>query len=586
MLLVTPDRASAFETLNFQLQGGDTALETALRRASLLQAARSEGVADPFEVYSIARAEYGQLIGIFYENGFYAPVISVRIDGREAAEISPLTPPATVRQIDVTLNAGPAFVFGRTELGPLAADTMLPGDFAQGAAARSTVIRDATGEAIDSWRAQGHARAEPVDQQITARHPGNTLDVAVQIAPGPRLRFGQLRPSGQNRTRESRIHKIAGLPTGEVYSPREIQRAAERLRRTGTFSSVALRDAEDINPDGTLDITAALVEAPMRRIGAGIEYDTDAGGKVSAFWLHRNLFGGAERFRIEGMLGGLGASSGKRDYKLALDFARPATLTPDTTLNLGALIETENESDFRAQRLRLDIGLEHRYSDRLTFRGGVGVMGERVRTGADFTIRRDFRVMLLPTAVTWDNRNDEQSPTGGLFLSAEIMPFLGVSGSDSGARLYGDARAYRSLGSEDSFVLAGRAQIGAILGAAIDRTPRDFLFYSGGGGSVRGQPFRSLGVTQGGVRSGGKGFAALSGEIRMRATETLGLAAFADAGYVSAGTFSGASDWHAGAGVGLRYDTPVGPLRMDIGYPVAGNTGRGFQLYLGIGQAF
>ncbi|WP_139257481.1 autotransporter assembly complex protein TamA [Natronohydrobacter thiooxidans] len=586
VLLLAPLRAEAFDALEFRVQGEDAELESALRRASLLQGAQNEGVSDPFELYTIARAEYGQLIGIFYEQGYYAPVISVRIDGREAADISPLTPPSSVRQIDVILTPGPAFVFGRTELGPLAQGTSLPSDFARGEVARSTVIRDATGDAVEGWRAQGHAKAEPTDQQITARHPGNTLDVAVQIAPGPRLRFGELRPDGHVRTRTARIHKIAGLPSGDVYSPREIQRAAERLRRTGTFSSVALRDADAINPDGTLDIDAALVEAPLRRIGASIEYDTERGGKLGAFWLHRNLLGGAERFRIEAMVGGIGARSGKLDYQLALEYARPATLTPETTLKLGALIETENESDFEARRLRLDLRLEHRYSDTLTFGAGLGLLAERADFGPGFATRRDYRMVLLPLSLTWDRRDSERNPTRGFYLQSELTPFLGLKGTDSGARLTADARTYRGFGNDDRFVLAGRAQIGAILGAEIDRTPRNFLFYSGGGGSVRGQPFRSLGVDVGGVRSGGKGFAALSGEMRMRATETIGLVAFADAGYVSQGTFSGPSDWHAGAGLGLRYDTPIGPLRLDVGYPVAGPTGRGFQVYLGIGQAF
>lgn len=585
-LVLTPIRTEAFETLEFQFQGEDAALETALRRTSLLQAAQNEGVDDPFEIYTIARAEYGQLIGIFYEQGYYAPVISVRIDGREAADISPLTPPEAVRRVDVILTAGPEFVFGRTQLNPVAEDTTLPSGFATGEVARSTVIRDATGDAVDGWRDQGHAKAEPVDQQITARHPGNTLDVAVQIAPGPRLRFGELRPEGHVRTRTARILKIAGLPEGDVYSPRELQRAAERLRRTGTFSSVALRDAENINPDGTLDINATLVEAPMRRIGASVEYDTERGGQIGAFWLHRNLLGGAERFRIEGLVGGIGARSGKLDYKLELEYARPATLTPETTLKFGTLIETENEDDFEARRLRVDLGLEHRYSDTLTFSGGVGFLAERADFGPGFNTRRDFRLLLLPLSLTWDRRDSDRNPTRGFYVQGELTPFLGLQGTDSGARAYADARAYRGFGDDNRFVLAGRAQIGTILGAEIDRTPRNFLFYSGGGGSVRGQPFRSLGVDVGGVRSGGKGFAALSSEVRMRATETIGLVAFADAGYVSEGSFSGPSDWHAGAGLGVRYDTPIGPLRLDVGYPVAGSTGRGFQLYLGIGQAF
>ncbi|WFE75127.1 autotransporter assembly complex family protein [Roseinatronobacter sp. S2] len=584
MVLAQP--AAGFEDLRFSVNGGDSALERDLQQASLLRAARDDGLSDPFEVFTIARAEYGQLIGLFYEAGYYAPVISIRINGREAADISPLNPPDTIDVIDVQLSVGPPFVFGRAQIGPLAPETDLPDGFAPGRSARSTIIRDTAEVAIDGWRDLGHAKAEPVSQQITARHTAQELDVDVSVDPGPRFTFGKLRPSGQERTRPNRIVKIAGLPTGEVFSPDDVQRAAERLRRTGTFASVALREAEDGNPDGSLDINAAVVEAPLRRIGASIELDTESGAKLTGFWLHRNLLGGAERFRIEAMVGGLAARRGGRDYRLALEFSRPATFTPDTTLNLGALVENEREDDFIARRARLDIGLSHRFNDQLTFGAGIGALVERARFGNDLDIRRNYRLLLLPLSVEWDRRDDDRAPTSGTYLQAELTPFLGISAADSGARAYLDARSYYGFGEDDRFVLAGRAQAGAIIGANIDRTPRDFLFYSGGGGSVRGQPFRSLGVSPDGVRSGGRGFAALSLEGRMRATETIGLTAFADAGYVSEGAFTGPSGWHAGAGVGLRYETPVGPLRLDVGMPVRGDTGRGPQLYLGIGQAF
>lgn len=579
--------AYGFDELQITLNGGDDALRTALTRSSLLQAAQDDGVADAFEVFTIARAEYGQLIGIFFEAGFYAPEISVRIDGREAADISPLNPPATIRSIELVMAPGPAFVFGRTQMGPLAEGTELPAAFASGEPARSTVIRTATGNAVDGWREQGHAKAEPSDQQITARHPPGELDVDVQITPGPRLRFGALRPEGQQRTRANRIVEIAGLPTGEVFSPQEAQRAAARLRRTGTFASVAIREAPTPNPDGTLDMNATVVEAPLRRIGASVEFDTEAGGKLTGFWLHRNLLGGAERFRVEGRVSGLGSRRARGlEYRLGAEFSRPATFTPDTDLNLGAFVETEKDDDFDAQRARVDIGLVHRFSDTLTFGGGVGILLERAEFGPGLSQRRNFRMLLLPLDVTWDRRNSERAPTSGFYARGELMPFLGIRGTDSGARVYTDVRAYRGFGEDARLVLAGRLQAGAVFAAQLQNTPRDLLFYSGGGGTVRGQPFRSLGVTSGGVRSGGQGFAAVSAEARVRVTEAIGLAAFVDTGYVSERAFSGGSDWHAGAGIGVRYETPVGPLRLDVGFPVAGTTGSGAQLYLGIGHAF
>jgi translocation and assembly module TamA len=140
-------------------------------------------------------------------------------------------------------------------------------------------------------------------------------------------------------------------------------------------------------------------------------------------------------------------------------------------------------------------------------------------------------------------------------------------------------------------VLAGRVQGGFITGSQLLATPRDDLFYSGGGGTVRGQPYQSLGVTanDGGtpVEAGGTRFVALSAEIRTKVTDTIGIVGFVDAGHVSDADFGNpGDDWHAGAGLGLRYATGFGPIRLDVAAPVGGDTGEGVQIYIGIGQSF
>ena len=75
-------------------------------------------------------------------------------------------------------------------------------------------------------------------------------------------------------------------------------------------------------------------------------------------------------------------------------------------------------------------------------------------------------------------------------------------------------------------------------------------------------------------------------EARAKVTESLGLVGFFDIGRVDARQFFKAGDWHSGAGLGLRYATPVGPIRLDVALPVGGSTGAGAQVYVGLGQAF
>lgn len=585
-----PKPVAALDDVQIRVPGAEAALVAQIRASSLVVEAQTEGRTGPVDLMAAARAEYGRLIGLLYEEGYFAPAIRVRVDGREAAEVSTLRPPERIGRIEIDIDLGPQFRFGRTEITPLAPATTLPEGFARGEIARSTVVRDAAGAALDGWRAQGHALAEPAGQEITAHHPDRRLDVSLRLAPGPQLRFGALRAQGHERTRDARVAAIAGLPAGAVYDPEVVAEAESRLRRTGTFASAALRPASRANPDGTIDIEAVLEEAPLRRLGAGAELDTESGLGLSGFWLHRNLLGGAERLRFDAALTGIGARQRGLGYALDLRYIRPATGRADTDLELGLRLVRMNERDYLADQIHAEARLIRRWTPQLTGTLALGLRYERAAFGPGRSLRAEFGAIPLEIGLTRDTRDRPLDATRGTYLSGTVMPYLGLQSADSGVLLRMDARGYHDLGSSGRVVLAGRVQLGAVPGPRIERTPRDFLFYSGGGGTVRGLPYQTLGVTSGGVRSGGQGFAAASIEARVRVGGNFSVAAFADAGYVSERAFSGASDWHAGAGVGLRYLTPIGPLRLDLATPVRRNLdavdARRLHVYVGIGQAF
>jgi translocation and assembly module TamA len=202
--------------------------------------------------------------------------------------------------------------------------------------------------------------------------------------------------------------------------------------------------------------------------------------------------------------------------------------------------------------------------------------------------KRSFSHVIFPMEGESDHRDNVLSPTSGTYFSAQIMPYLGLSGSKSGARLYADGRAYVGFGTEDRFVFAGRILAGSIVGSDTTTTPPDLLFYSGGGGTVRGQPYKSLDVDLGsGDHVGGASFLGLSTELRAGVSEKLSLVGFADLGGIGSHTTpDDTMNWHAGAGLGLRYETGFGPIRLDVAAPVSGTTGDGVQFYVGIGQAF
>ena len=573
----------ALDRLDFTVAGGDKGLERDLRGASGLLAAERAKRTDALDLFTDARAEYGRLLAALYAKGHYGPVIHVLIDGREAAEIAPLDAPSRIGLVSVTVDPGPGFAFSRASIGPLAARTELPAGFAVGQVAASDVIKGAVQAGVDGWRAFGFAKAAVGGQSLVADHANSTLSAAIEMAPGPRLRFGPLVINGTQRLREDRARAIAGLPEGARFSPVEEARVAERLRRSGVFSSVTLTEDDAITPPDLLGITADLVEAKTRRYTFGAEIASYDGAVLSGSWLHRNLLGGGERFEIGGEVAGIAGQTGGADYRFGVTLDRPATFGADTTLNLGVSLEQVNDVDTTSQIVDISAGFTHYFSSSLQ---GHAALAFAASNGRDAAGAFSYRSLDVPLGLTWDRRDSKTDATRNFYLDGGVKPFYGFGNTDNGVQLTFDARAYKGLGADNRVVLAARLQGGAVLGADLMDTPRDDLFFSGGGGTVRGLPYQSLGVTiTRGVTDitiGGNRFAAASLEARVKVSEKLGLVGFVDAGLVGVG---GDTDWQAGAGLGVRYATGIGPVRLDVALPVHGD-GKGAQIYVGLGQAF
>lgn len=581
--------AAALDQLNFAVAGGDADLTDAVRGASLLLAQRAQGQTDPQDLFAAARADYGRILNALYARGHYSAVITITLDGREAAGIAAFDAPTLISRIAVAVDPGPLFRFSTATIAPLARRTDLAPQFRTGAAAESGAVADALATSIRAWRDAGHAKASLAAEDVVADHANATLAADLRLNPGPKLRFGPLVIEGEQRMRERRIRKIAGLPEGEVFSDRELARATTRLKRTGIFSSVALTEDEQITAPDLLGITATVVEQKPRRYSVGAEIASLDGLSVTGSWLHRNLLGGGERLKLEAAITNIGAGSSGVDYSFGVTLDRPATLTPDTTAGLTFSISHLDEIDYYADKAEFGLAFSHIFSETLTGRAGLTYAYQEGRDpGGSF----EYRNLSLPLGLTWDRRDVPSNATRGFYIDAEVKPFLGFGTTDSGARITFDGRAYRSLGDPGQIVFAVRAHGGAILGADILDTPRDDLFFSGGGGSVRGQPYRSLGVpiTKGigpQFLIGGTYFLAGSAEIRAKVTDRIAVVGFVDAGRVGLdGFFDNFGSWHAGAGLGVRYDTGLGPIRLDVAAPVGGTTGDGVQVYIGLGQAF
>ncbi len=582
------------QTVDIRISGADADdLRPRLENASLTASLPAQEDVAAQDYVAAARADYQRILTGLYGAGYYGGTISIQIDGREASGIQPLDAPRNINSIIISVTPGPQFTFGTAQVGPLPDGALPPDRFARGEVASAAVIQDAARSAVTSWREAGYALAAPSGQQITANHPASELDATVTIAPGAQLRFGQTTITGNEAVRTERVAEIAGVPEGRVFSPYELTRVQTRLRRTGTFRSVAIIEPDVAGPNATLPLEIQVVEEAPRRIGFGAEYSTLDGATLSAFWLHRNLLGGAERFRVEGEASGIAGGTGGIDYRVGLSFGRPATIHPEVDLLATATLQRLDEPDYLLDQFSVDVGLTQYRTERLTYGAGIGFVTAREETPQR---TREYTLVTIPITGEYDYRDDPLNPNSGFYVNLDIRPFFGLEGAENGARLFADSRFYRSFGTDDRVTLAARFQLGSILSASASSAPADYLFYAGGGGTVRGQSYQALGieleqdfgngpVT---VRTGGTSFAGAQLEARVDVTQSIGVVGFYDIGVVSDQEFpTGDDEFVSGAGFGLRYNTGIGPIRFDVATPANGDdVGERVEFYIGIGQSF
>jgi translocation and assembly module TamA len=149
--------------------------------------------------------------------------------------------------------------------------------------------------------------------------------------------------------------------------------------------------------------------------------------------------------------------------------------------------------------------------------------------------------------------------------------------------------AYRALDTDRRFVLAGRAKFGSLVGEETDDVPANKRFYAGGGGSIRGYEFQSVGpLDANNDPLGGRSLIELNAELRVRITEQIGLVPFVDGGMVFDSVYPDfEEDLRWAAGLGVRYFSAIGPLRLDIAIPLnKREVDDSFQFYISLGQAF
>ncbi len=578
-------------TAGMTVQGG-TALDETLRAVSLLLDKQNEPPSGTIGLLSRAQSDHQQLIATLYQAGHYGGTVSIHIGGRPYQEIPVNETLARAEPVAVAISVdpGPVFTIGRVDIRGASdgASNAAALGLVAGEAARSGLILEAENRLIEAWRKRGFPHAHIIDRTITADHATQRLDVVIAVEKGRAATFGTVTVTGTERMDADFVALQAGIPAGQVYSPKTIKAAAKRLRALEVFDTVVISEAEMLTPDGMLPISIEVGERKRRVIGIGVTASNTEGFGAEAFWAHRNLFGRAERFRIEGAVNRIGDASGvdDLDYHAAITFAKPGVLGPATTLTAGLAADQENPDAFSKRAVSGEIGLTRIFNDQIT--GSASLEVEWSETTDVFGSRTNLLIG-VPLALVYDSRDSTLNPTEGYRATVRAEPIYDAQNSNAFFIAQGSLASYLSLSDADSIVLAARVAAGSIVGASLAAIPPDRRFYAGGGGSIRGYAFQAASPrTATGVLTGGRSFAEASLEARIAITDKIGIVPFVDFGGAFADSLPGSDGtFFAGAGVGLRYLTPVGPLRLDVAVPLKTIQGEpDYGIYVGFGQAF
>lgn len=471
---------------------------------------------------------------------------------------------------------------GDTPPDPLDAATL--GSPVGGPAVASEILA-AEQAAVAQLRSEGRPYAAFRQRAAVADLEATTIEVESTIETGSAYVFGPLGIEGAPSVDDAYLRTYVPWEEGAVFDVGALRRYQERLFGTGLFVGASVLPPEDPPEGAAAPVTARLEEGPFRSIALGARFSTDQGPSGRVDFEHRNLFGANERL-------GLTLDAGFDEQIGSITLRKPQYLRDGqdftTALELRHVTDDANSGAFDETGATLTAGLERRLGPRWTVGAGGLLEASLIDDGTEET---EAYLAGLPLFAAYDGTDDKLDPTRGQRLRISVTPFTGFFNDDPTAftRTLFRGSAYQDLTGSGRYVLAQRGRIGFIFGGRQDKVPSTRRFYSGGGGSVRGYEEDIIGPLDAtNDPEGGLSVAEAGIEFRFRVLGDLGLAVFTEAGLVSEDTLPDFADpIQVAAGLGLRYYSPIGPIRVDVGFPLNGrDVDDTFQAYIAIGQAF
>jgi translocation and assembly module TamA len=571
---------------------GDAALDQALHDSSTLLALQSSAPVSPFALVARARDDTARLLTALHSFGYYAGSVTLTIDGHplddpeliDALDRAPATPP---QQVTIQVTLGPLF-----HLGTVAVRGDLPAGFASdppihtGDPAQAAPVLAAGTQLLARLQNAGYALAT-IDPPIAILHPDTqTLDVTFVAHAGPRLDLGPITIAGLDRMNEAFVRNRLTVHQGDQFDPAKIEAARADLAALGVFAEVRAEPAATPDANGQLPLRFVVTERKLHAVDLGLSYATDLGVSPAVTWQHRNLFGNAEQLNLTASATDGGTAETKPGYKIGAQFIKPDFLTRDQSLQIEIDALRQDYQAYDKDGLMQSLAIARPLWPHWTVSLGASAEQEYI---TQESVGRGYNLLGLPLTLKYDSSNDLLNPTAGIRAAFSANPIHSFSAIDATFTiLQVSASTYVDVSGDGRSVIALRGLLGEITGASQFDLPPDQRFYAGGSATVRGFRYQSLGPQfADGKPQGGTAIGTGTMELRQRLWGDWGMAAFVDVGQVTANGPPLGDIWRVGAGLGVRYFTSIGPIRIDVAVPVnRAPGGDSFELYIGLGQTF
>jgi outer membrane protein assembly complex protein YaeT len=484
---------------------------------------------------------------------------------------------------------------------------------------------------------------------------GAAVNLTVTVTEGLQIFVGDITISGNERVEEDVIREQMALKEGQPFGTAARIVSQRQLYQLGLFRRVTVEEQPRASGETVAHVVVRVEELPpfSTVVGFGLEGGRQAlataegttddriffAPRGSFQITRRNLWGKNRSIDFQSRVAPrptttINRNFGFLEYRVSTTYREPRAFHPDADLTLGVASEQVARTGFNYARRTATLQMIRQFPARrisVSSRAGLdhtrlfdvdpsftNNAADRVALARLFTVGR---LVPLASSVVWDRRDDAVSPTRGTLASADVQLTAKALGSEVGfAKVFVQASGYRAVSTSQRAVLAGRVELGLARGfprIALDQNsnpvfdeqgnpvtvsdlPVSQRFFAGGSTTVRGFQLDRLGrpdvLADDGLSLGGNGVVVVNGELRTRlgrvAGQEFGMALFSDIGNV----FRRASDidftkLRVTLGFGLRYNSPLGPVRLDLGFKtdrqtMGGRRERGWEYHLNIGEAF